>query len=95
MASWLGSSEFGRRTGEQFPLAALLLPDHQDVEVSGAFLAFRERLTLCYPMKSHDRLSPTTRIQGSLYSSDRNFELSDVAFLMNVALSSIWASEWL
>ena len=39
--------------------------------------------------------SPTTRIDGSSYFSDRNFDFPAVAFLMNVALSSTWASEWL
>src|SRR5262249_46432391 len=38
---------------------------------------------------------PTTRICGSLYSSNRNFDLPLVALAMKVALSSTRASEWL
>src|ERR1700724_1614193 len=39
--------------------------------------------------------SPTTRILGSWYSSDKNFDFPSVALAMNVALSSTLPSEWL
>src|SRR5262249_30672099 len=38
---------------------------------------------------------PTTRICGSRYSSDRNFDFPLVALAMKVALSSTRPSEWL
>src|SRR5437868_11218434 len=38
---------------------------------------------------------PTTRIFGSRYSSDRNFDFPLVALAMKVALSSTRPSEWL
>src|SRR5437879_1489922 len=38
---------------------------------------------------------PTTRICGSWYSSERNFDFPLVALAMKVALSSTRASEWL
>jgi hypothetical protein len=38
---------------------------------------------------------PTTRICGSLYSSDRNFDFPLVALATKVARSSTRASEWL
>ena len=46
-------------------------------------------------MEPHDRGVADPRIVGSSYFSDRNFDLPLVAFLMNVALSSMWPSEWL
>src|ERR1700709_1499842 len=38
---------------------------------------------------------PTTRILGSLYSSDNHFDFPLVALAMKVALSSTRPSEWL
>src|SRR6266481_4492273 len=38
---------------------------------------------------------PTTRIVGSLYSSDNHFDFPLVALAIKVVLSSTWPSEWL
>src|SRR5580692_5978819 len=49
------ASELGRATGQKFPVRALLLPVHQDVQIGGALLAIGNVLAFAHPVESHDR----------------------------------------
>src|ERR1700694_1407750 len=48
-------SELGSRSGQKFPVRALLLPAHQDVEIGGAFLAVGDGLLFADPVEAYDR----------------------------------------
>ena len=69
-SSWLARSELGRARDSSFQSVALLLPVHQDVQVLRRLLAVG--LNSCSPTKLKRTIAagPTTRIVGSLYSSD-------------------------
>ncbi len=55
-ARWT-QSELSRRARWKFPVGALFLPVHQDVEFVGAFLAIGDSFTFTHPVKPHDRCS--------------------------------------
>ncbi len=48
-------SELGCCSGQKFPVRALFLPVHQDVEIGGTFLAIGDGLTFAHPVETHDR----------------------------------------
>ena len=64
--SVLTRSELGCRSGQKFPIRALFLPVHQDVEIGGAFLAISDGLGFAHPVKPHDRCGADDTNMGVL-----------------------------
>ena len=81
----LPRSERGGRSGQKFPVRALLLPVHQDVEIGGAFLAIGDGFALAHPMKPHDGSIADHPDFGVLIFQRPNFKQSNETLLLQMA----------
>ena len=84
-----------RSTVQQFPAPVLFLPGHQHRETGVALLAVGDGLAGGHPMEPHDRGVANHADRRVLVFQYDELDLPAVAFLMNVALSSMCALEWL